>query len=163
RPLLVGAVVTLLMAVAPGSQAQDFCRGDVDDSGVVDAADVDGLLATLFGELTVTPRADVNADVVISAADIVAIIGVQGFMCPGPTRTETVSPTITMTPTITPTLTPRPTATPTQVCTVQTAHFGSNSGELTSSDCMRTFQGKLRHTDVYTIQGTPGSAIKIEV
>jgi dockerin type I repeat protein len=163
RPLVIAAAAALMMVVARDSRAQDVCRGDVDDNGVVMAADVDTLIATLFGDAASSLRADANGDGVVDATDLTKTIQLIGSVCAGPTRTSTKTPTIGPSSTPTPTQTPRATATPTQVCTVQTAHFGSTSGALTASDCTRSFQGIARHTDVYSIAGTPGTAIKVEV
>src|SRR6266481_6507792 len=141
RSLVFAAAATLVIVAPLGSQAQQVCRGDVDDDSVVTAADVDALVATLFQDSAPSPRADVNADNVISAADLAAVIGLQGVTCAGPTHTRTETRTVSSTPTPTPTQSPRPTATPTQVCTVQPAHFGTVSGALTANDCLRNFQG----------------------
>jgi hypothetical protein len=135
-------------------------------------------------------RADVNSDGVVSAADIVLDIHLQGGGCEpvpptaSPTRTPTPSatpgsssptksPVATSTPsrtasrtnavtqTATPTRPPTPTATPT--CVVVAAQFGTTNGALTADDCQRVVGGRLRHVDVYTITGTLGQAITVQV
>jgi pre-peptidase/dockerin type I repeat protein len=60
---------------------------------------------------------------------------------------------------------PRPTDTPaaSAACFIQSAMLGSTDGELTSDDCMQSFDREMRHADVYSIARRPGVAIKVEV
>jgi hypothetical protein len=87
-----------------------------------------------------------------------------------PTRTPTHTPTITRTPTATRTFTPTPTPTPT--CAI--VDLGpapappatiSVSAAIEGSDCPRNFGSppNLQRTDVYTVTGTVGTAIRLEV
>jgi len=137
-------------------------------------------------------RADANFDGAVNVADVTAIISLLGVSCLPPTPTATPTPsatflptstptatnpppsgtatltptptsTSTVTPTFSPTDTPSPTPTPTQTCVVQPAQFGANSGELTVADCQREFGGQQSYTDVYTIAGTLGTAIQVNV
>jgi hypothetical protein len=82
-----------------------------------------------------------------------------------PSATASVNPafTRTPTPTVTRTRTPPPTPTPTQVCTIVAAQLGTMTGELSVSDCRRSVGGAVRYADAYTIAGTPGQVIQIEV
>jgi hypothetical protein len=138
----------------------------------------------------VAQRADANGDGVLSSADVTAIL-LHGIECasptpvptptgtlpspkatatftptqrPSPTSTATsVANTSTVTATPTRTVPPLPTPTPTQVCAVQTAQLGTVTGELTTSDCQREFEGELRYTDAYSLTGTVGQAIMVQI
>ena len=176
-------VCFLVHCEVPGS-AQQVCRGDVDGDGIVTAADVEALMPFLF-DTEIDPltaqRADANADGIITGADLAAILRLDGVSCASPTPsstptgdtptpTVTRTPSLTTTPSLTPTpltptltFTPRPTATPTQVCISQVLPFGTTDGELTLGDCQRGFDVVVRHTDVYTLVGTPGQAITVDV
>lgn len=111
--LLVAATVWLLLANRP-SAAQDVCRGDVEQDGVLSANDVATEVEILYTEdLDPLLRviADANSDGGLGAADVVAIIASIGSACATATPTFVVP---TLTPTVTPTRTvPTPTATPT--------------------------------------------------
>lgn len=152
---------------AGAALAQGPCRGDVDDSGIVTANDLNATIAVLYAdELEVDPgtlmRADANNDGRVTAADVSVVVELQGFMCPpGPSRTPTPTRTATATPT--PTRTPLPTFTPTQVCTVQTAVLGVTNGALTPTDCRRLFLNSVRFTDEYSFTASPNQAIRIAV
>ena len=146
---------------------QEVCLGDVNGDGVVDTEDVQALPAVLFdgGEIDTDTllRADANDDGHVDAADAVAILNISGKRCaPTPTRTFTATRPPTSTPTQT--STPPPTPTATAVCAIQTLSLGTTNGELSANDCQREFgSGDVRYTDVYSIVGTPGQAIKIDV
>jgi hypothetical protein len=81
------------------------------------------------------------------------------------TRTHTATATLTptATPTATPTRTSTPTATPTQTCQVHAAPLGTTNGALSTADCQRKFGTQVRYADLYSLVGTLGQAIKIEV
>jgi hypothetical protein len=178
-PLAVAVACGMLLAFEAAVSAQQMCPGDVDGDGEVTTADVDPLLPLLFDESFPTSAADANADDALSAADIVAIELHDSEVCPQVTPTatpvssgtrtptsRTASPTPTPTRTAGPptaTRTPRPTSTPTAACTVQPAQFGTINGELTVADCQRDFGGTLRYADEYSIAGTPGQAIKVDL
>jgi Dockerin type I domain len=143
------------------------------------------------GDPVAQMRADVNGDGVVTAGDIIAILPLVGPSClsltprptptatpshppPSPTSTHALSspiPTATPTPTLgPPTATPTstPTATPTQVCAVQNLTAGAAPvvipGQLTPSSCDRVVQGQPGgRVDLYSVVGTPGTAIKIDV
>jgi hypothetical protein len=139
------------------SQGQT-CRGDIDGDGQVTATDLQMVVTIVAGEVatpTLRARADVNSDGAISAADVVRDVQLQGPGCvPVP---PTASPTRTPTPT--PTLTP----TARLSCVVVPAQFGTTNGTLTPDDCQQRFNGTLRHTDVYSITGTLGQAITVQM
>jgi len=158
--------------------AQEICAGDVDNDGEVTLLDVDALVPLLFDppELDVMQRADANGDGILSPADITKILDTQGPCAGVPTRTSTLTPagtptpTETRTPTVTPTFgsptpthTRRPTPTATATCIIQPVQLGTTNGELTMTDCQRTFVGQVRYTDAYTVVGTPGQAMTINV
>lgn len=142
------------------------------------------------GDPVAQMRADVNGDGVVTAGDIIAILPLVGPSClsltprptptatsshplPSPTSTHALSspiPTATPTRTSAPptaTRTSTPTATPTQVCAVQKVTAGATpvviNGQLTASACSRLVQGKPSHVDLYSVAGTPGTSIKIDV
>jgi hypothetical protein len=186
--LVAGLLVCLLLQVPQRSQGQT-CRGDIDGDGQVTAADLQMTVAIVAGEAaapTLRARADVNSDGVASAADVVLDVQLQGGGCVPvpPTASPTPSPTPTVTPgsgsptkspvatstpsrtnagTATATRTPPPTATPTQTCVVVAAQFGTRDGTLTTADCQRRVGNKLRHVDVYTITGTLGQAVTVQM
>src|SRR5215470_14246108 len=171
----------MLLALAPRpSCAQEVCRGDVNNDGQVTTADADALLPLLFQgadiDADVAARADANDDGALSAADVVAILQLDGLECMGTTATNTptlqVPPSFTPTPTPTipaptstptRTRTPLPTPTPTQVCVIQPIQPGTTVGTLSTTDCQRSFRGQTRYTDAYTVTGTAGQAIRIDV
>lgn len=186
--LALAVVAALMVTQTTRGGAQEICQGDVNGDGSVTLADVDALLPMLFGGVDIPPevrvRADANNDDQLNAADIAAIIQADGVMCVLPTPTVTPTPTEAPTstpffgtpPTATATGTPLPTEvpptatdtraatpTPTATCVVQTAQLGTTSGELTLADCQRGFSGDVRHADAYSIVGTPGQAVRIDV
>ncbi|MFI5365950.1 MAG: pre-peptidase C-terminal domain-containing protein [Candidatus Binatia bacterium] len=174
KSLWVAALaVCIITRTAGTSRGQGICLGDLDNDGQITAADVTAVVPLLFDDQDVDPatqqRADANADGAITAADVAKIVGVLGAPCtvnPTPTGTP---PTATPTPTRTPTVTPtpplrRPTATPTFACPAQTAHLGTpTNGMLTMDDCLESFDNQLRYADLYSIVGTPGTAITVNV
>ncbi len=175
---VIGIVAFALPAAA------QICRGDVDDDDIVGPNDLEAMPMVLFtpeDEAVATLiRANANGDGALTAADLVAIIDLQGFVCPvGPTRTRTptrtptqtgsptrtgsATQTVPRTGTATPTRTSPPTPTPTQVCSVQQANLGVTNGTLTESDCRRTFRGSVRRTDAFSFTASYGQIINIEV
>ena len=182
RQLVIGLLFCCLASVCRPAGGQELCRGDVNGDNIVSTADAVIVPYVVFDSGDFDPdtslRADGNDDGVVSAADVVAILLLNGMPCPvTPTPTPTISPTVTvvqsppsptptptMTPTPTHTATPSPTPTPTPTCVVRTLSLGTTNGELTSGDCLRAFSGdELRYTDAYSIVGTPGQAITIDV
>jgi hypothetical protein len=118
--------------------------GDVDGNGIVNAADARALEPLLFlGDVDqiANPRADANADGVVSAADPTAILLMNGLPCvlpsltPTRTRTRTATPTPSVTPTVTPPPTvptgSSPTATPTATQPIPTLTFTPTIGQPT--------------------------------
>ncbi len=170
QQLLAGLVVWCLASMTQLAGAQDLCRGDVNDNGIVDTADAAALPALLFDADEVEPQvllqADGNDDAILSAADVVAVLRLNGMPC-APTLTPTRTPTRpTATPTPPPTITSTPTSTPspTPTCMIQNLPLGTTNGELTTGDCPRQYgDNDVRYTDVYAITGTPGQAIMIAV
>jgi hypothetical protein len=193
KAAVLTAVIVCLLIHAPHRGQGQTCRGDIDDDGQVTATDLAMVVVVIAGEIVTPARkarADVNSDGVVSAADIVLDIRLQGGGCVPvpPTASPTASPTPTATPgsgsptrspaatstpsrtasrtnavtgTATPTRPPSPTPTPT--CVVVAAQFGTTSGTLTAGDCQRLIGGRLRHVDVYTIAGTRGQAITVQL
>lgn len=167
--ILCAGVLSLLASQAA---AQQGCRGDVDDDDIVGPNDLAATVVVLFAEpedvdVGTLMRADANDDAAVSAADLIAIVQLQGFRCPaGPTRTRTPTRTPTHTaiapPTVTATRTPNPTPTPTQACTLQQASLGITNGTLTDTDCRRVFRGTARRTDAYTFSTSSGQVVRIE-
>src|SRR6185295_3293556 len=106
--LLLAAVAMSWQRPAAGAP---MCRGDVNDDGVVESADVTMLPGVLFNVDAADPqtamRADANGDGVVSAEDLVVVLRLMGQACPGVVTPP--SPSLTATPT----LTPPPTHTPT--------------------------------------------------
>lgn len=172
KSLWVAALAVCIISQTAGtSRGQGICRGDLDDDGQITAADVTAVVPLLFEDQDVDPatqlRADANADLDITAADVVKILGVLGPCVVNPTPTGT-PPTATPTPTRTPTATPtpplrRPTGTPTSLCAVQTAQLGTTKGTLSTDDCLESFEGHQQYADLYSIVGTPGTAITVNV
>ena len=164
RRLVVAGVAVLLLQMVQRSSAQGLCPGDLNGDGSIHEADLSALVPVLFGEPEGvginSAAADVNRDNAASAADIVAIIRMQGTVCTS-TPAASGTPTVTRTPTAT--FTRPPTPTPTEVCTVQVAQFGTTNGALTTSDCRRAIGASVSYVDEYTISGTPGTAIKVVV
>lgn len=133
RLLMAGLLACLALPTHRLARAQEICRGDVNDDGVVDGADALALPDALFDaegvDSQTAMRADANDDGVVSAGDFVGILRLNGFPCGGtPTLTPTTRPPPTPTPTptfLTPTATvatatptpTRPTATPTATFT----------------------------------------------
>ncbi|MFI5394462.1 MAG: pre-peptidase C-terminal domain-containing protein [Candidatus Binatia bacterium] len=189
RTLIAASVVVCVVLQAPrGSQGQT-CRGDIDGDGRITANDLAVLIAIISGEPeapTLKARADVNGDGAVSAGDIPVLIQLQGEGCsaqtatpsarptssPTPTTSPTMgtvsptsSPTVTGTPQQTATTTPTPTATqtPTPTCVVLPAPLGITNGALTANDCQQRVDNQLRYTDVYTVTGSPGQAITVQL
>ncbi len=154
----------------PGTAA----RADANDDGVVSAADIVAIL-----QLDGSPCVLFTATPTRSRTPTISPTATAGPPTPtGPTRTptttssptptgtptRTITPTRTVTPTVTLTHTRGPTSTPTAVCPITRVQPGTTvPGEITAGDCMRLVQGVVRHVDVYSVGGTPGQAIKIEV
>jgi len=185
-------VLSLAVLLRAGA-AQEVCRGDLDGNGQINGADADAFVLLLFNRADIDPtlseRADTNQDEVLTVADITGILLDHGNVCedgtptPSATPTRTGNPTLstpTRTPTVgggTPTSTPTrtatrtptstntrpPTPTPTQTCTTTLAQIGTTQGALTGTDCIRRFRSRDRFTDVYSISGTVGNAIKVTV
>src|SRR5215475_14456531 len=112
-----------LVAIHPSlTYAQELCLGDVNGDGQVTEADVETLLPVLFQGAELDPeaalRADANSDAVLNAADIAAIIQLDGFSCitptggPQPTATPTPGGSPLPTDTVGPVTPSGPTATP---------------------------------------------------
>jgi hypothetical protein len=166
---VAAGLTVLLLSNLPAVRAQSECRGDIDDDGVVTVMDADELLMLLFmDEQDIEPftllRADVNDDGLLSGADIAGLLAMEGAPCvPTPTPPATPTRTATDATPPTPTNTRTPTPTPTPPCAVQIGRFGATNGTLSETDCVRNISGQLRRTDVYTISGTPDSAIRVEV
>src|SRR6185295_2262915 len=103
--LLLAAVTLSLQRPAIGQQ---MCRGDVNDDGVVETADVAMLPEVLFNVAAAGPqmarRADANDDGVVSAEDLVVIVRLTGEACTG--VVTPTSPPITATPIAPPPTTP---------------------------------------------------------
>lgn len=177
KPLLPVLCAGALLFATGTASAQQVCRGDVDDDDFVSPDDIVAATVVLFAneedvDLGTLMRADANGDGAVTAADLIAIVRLQGFVCPlSPTRTPTLTRTATRTvpggasptPTASPTRTSPPTATPTQVCARQQANIGVTDGTLTQSDCRRVFRASPRYTDVYAVTATSGQAVRIEV
>jgi len=185
RAAVLAAV--LFVGARHAGYAQDLCPGDVDGDGTITSADVTAAIPLLFDDDGTDPeaptRTDANGDGSLSAGDITAILLLQGRPCvsasptptptptaepTGPTRTATGTPTKTLSPTPTrtaatptQTMTPRPSPTATPTCIMQPAHLGTTGGQLTANDCQQDISGAQRYADVYTIVGTPGTAIEI--
>jgi hypothetical protein len=87
--------------------------GDANCDGEVNEADIEAVMAVLFGPPSDCPNADVNGDGAYSAADLVGVL--LAFGPPAPTTTPTPTPTITLSPT--PSLTPSITTTPSRTGT----------------------------------------------
>jgi hypothetical protein len=169
---IILVVFSIAFAAGP-AMGQGPCRGDVDDSGVITANDINATITVLFAdELSIDPgtlmRADTNSDGAVAAADLTAVVRRQDVVCPpGPTRTSTPTRTGTATSTVsrtpTPSRTPLPTSTPTQVCTVQTAVLGTTNGALAQTDCRRTFLNNIRLADEYAFTAAAGQAVKVTI
>lgn len=161
RSILVSLWLLCGAAAAPAQT----CRGDVDASGGIDAADVQAVVLVLFDlegfDAPSVAAADVDRDGAVSVSDIVSTLKLVGSDCPGFTPTPSRTPTRTGTPT--PTRTSPPTATPTAVCVVTTAALGTTNGSLTTGDCLREFRREVRRADQYSFSGTPGQAVKLEL
>jgi hypothetical protein len=191
RCVTAAVAAVILAGVCGAGAAQDICRGDVDGDGQITAHDVAAWPSLNFLgsdlDAVLALRADANEDDAVSAADVTAIVRHLGAHCPGASPTPTATPTRTASPPLTgatPTRTPTagistptptpsrtasltatrpPTPTPTQACSVQAAQIGSIDGQLTVGDCQRLFRQQLRYADAYTIKGTPGDAIRVDV
>jgi Dockerin type I domain len=90
---------------ATAASAQSSLQGDANCDGLVDGADIDAVLAIVFGGPNTCELADVNGDGRVSMADATAIIGILSPAAESPTPGDTA--------TITPTANPNDTATPT--------------------------------------------------
>lgn len=188
RSVYAAVLAALLFATARhAGYAQDLCPGDVDGDGTITPADVTAAIPLLFDDDGTDPeaptRTDANGDDSLGAADITAILLLQGLPCvsasptpsptptadpTGPTGTATGTPTKTSSPaptrtaaTPTQTMTPKPLPTATPTCIMQSAHLGTTGGQLTANDCQQEIDGVQRYADVYTIVGTPGTAIEL--
>lgn len=184
---MASVLVCILLQAAHSSQGQT-CPGDIDGDGHVTANDLAVLISIISGEAeapALKERADVNGDGTVSAGDIPGLIPLHGEGCSAPTATPSARPTPSPTPTASPTIvtvsptgspaatatprqtvtiTPTPTATstPKLTCVVLPAPFGITNGALTFDDCQQKFD-KFRYTDVYTVAGSPGQAITVQV
>src|SRR5262249_54496899 len=134
--------LVLVAASALGAWAQTpSAPGDVNCDQHVDIADIEALIATIFGAPNDCPGVDVNGDGRLSVADVVAlVILIEQPVTPSETPTQTPTatrtgsrpptstatrtptrtptPTVTRTPTRTPTITPTPTISRTATRTV---------------------------------------------
>ncbi len=89
--------------------------GDTNCDGHVDQADFDALTAALFGGDNGCAGLDVNGDCMVSAADVVALLGILASAPTAtPTGTTGSTPTLATTPTVSRTASPNatPTASP---------------------------------------------------
>ena len=165
--------VLLLVCSAASLEAQPLCRGDVDGDGFVTSADIEPLLEVVFDvdgfDAASLEVADLNQDGDVSAADVVAVLLLEGLQCPGGgatrTRTPTRTPTRTSAVGLTPTPTPSrpPTTTPTVPCLSAPLSTGTTAGTLATTDCEVEFNRELRFTDAYTFIGAPGQGLRVAI
>lgn len=168
----VGDLATVIVAVAGDADGNPTLRAkaDVNRDSAVTAADIvevielQGTPCSASASPTPTPSAQTPTGTPSTRTPTHS---------PGssPTRTATsktpsATPTVTGTPTST--FTHVPTATPTMVCTpVAEITLGSTptniNGTLAAGSCTRVIENKVRYTDIYSVAGTPGTAIKISV
>jgi len=132
-------------------------RGDANCNGTVNAADIDAVVAIVFGGANTCATADVNDDGAITSTDVVGVL--LAFAPPG---TATVTPTITDTPppTVTPTITQTPTTTRTPTITGTPSRTGSptRTGTPTRSGTP-TRTASRTPTSTRTVTPTPTASI----
>ncbi|MGD0945784.1 MAG: dockerin type I domain-containing protein [Candidatus Binatia bacterium] len=165
-----GQVTALDLAVVVAAVAGDTgdptlqSKADVNGDGAVTAADI-VLVVGAQGPCSVTPpTATTPAATTPTATRTPSSLTPRSTPTPTSTRS---TPTASATPTVTPT--PTPTATPTMVCPTEVVVLGPTpttiNDTLASASCQRDVGGEgiLVPVNLYSVSGTPGSAIKIDV
>src|SRR5512143_627264 len=103
---ICAALLITLSATAGVAQSSAPLRGDANCDGRVDQADVDKVLAIVFGGLNDCDNSDVNDDGRVSVADTTAVLAILISPPQSPTPSETATTAATATATPPPSVTP---------------------------------------------------------